>query len=343
MKNIVFRVDASAVIGYGHIARCISLAEYCKSKSVDCVFVLRASDEKIPALLRQKELRCIVISEESDIYAINTEQTVKILILDVHTPALFPTEDAYHTYISALKENGFKVAAFEEMQDNVFPSDLVIIPYIGAEKMGYADNSSTKYLLGPQYFIFRQEFLDASRIQVKDSVRNIFICMGGSDPDLLTEKVLSYLVTYPAVYKLSIVFAQLSEERRAGIENILQGYAGTYQLLTAPPSVSAAMLDSDIGINNSGLIKYETSMIGLPCITMSNPPEHEHLMNLFAEQQTILHLGIARKVSESIFHDALTRLSNDCNMRRRMSANGVSLFDGHGAERIYENLLQLKN
>ena len=310
---------------------------------MDCVFVLRASDEKIPGMLQSKNLRFVVINDEDDIKHIDTNQYGRIIVLDVHTPVLFPTEDTYHSYISRLKKNGFTVAAFEEMTGNVFPSDLVIIPYVGAEKMGYADTDSTKYLLGPQYFIFRQEFLDSPKVVVKEPVQNIFICMGGSDPDGLTEMILSYIVDYPAAYRLNIVFAQLSETRRTGITEILQAYMGTYQLLIAPPSMSAMMLDSDIGIVNSGLIKYETSLIGLPCITISNQPAHELLMNLFAEQQATFHLGLAKEVTEKIFHDQLVCLSNDSDRRRRMSQKGVSLFDGHGIERIYESLLQLKN
>lgn len=342
MRKILFRVDASVVMGYGHILRCISLANYCIERSIPCLFILKDSDEKVEAILQNNDLAYKIIRDESDILKIDEDQPGRIVVLDVNNPVLFKKGNDYSSYISLLKQNSFTVVAFEEMTEDVFPSNLVIIPYVGADVTKHGDTADTKYLLGPSFFVFREEFLNAPKFIINDTVKDIFICMGGSDPDMLTEKILAWIAAYPLGFNLNIVFARLSDVRKTTIEKILQGYKGAYQIHVDPSFISSIIASSDMGIINSGLIKYETSVLGLPCITVSNEMAHEPIMKLFGENESIYHLGLAGQVSEKLLHEAISCMTGDSNRRKIMSQKCITMFDGKGKERIYANLLQLK-
>jgi len=325
------------------MVRCMNLAKYCIDRSIHCLFILKDSDEGVKTMLSQNKLAYTMLKQESDILSIDEGEQDRIVVLDINNPVLFKTVNDYRSYISLLQQNDFSVAAFEEMTENIFASNLVIIPYVGADVIKHKDNAGTKYLLGPAYFVFREEFLKSPKVVINDTVKNIFICMGGSDPDRKTEKILTWLAGYRLVFNLNIVFARLSDERMATIEKILQRYKGNYQIHVDPPLISSIIGASDLGIINSGLIKYETSILGLPCITVSNEAAHESIMKLFAENAGIFHLGLAGQVSEKIFYEAISTMTGDVNRRKKMSQKCLAMFDGKGIERIYANLLQLKN
>ena len=341
MRKILFRVDASVKIGYGHLIRCTCIALYAKEHSVDCLFILKNSDENVQEMLREKDLEYIIITKEADLLEIKNGD--KILVVDVNNPVLFKETGEYKNYLLFLKEKGFKIVLFEDFVKDVFPADLVIIPYVNAEDLGYNNTPGTQYLLGPDYFVFRAEFALSPKVVIREEVKNIFVCMGGSDPGKLTEKITRQFAGYPNAFHLNIVFAQLDDARRENLESLLHAYKGSYKILINPPFISSVMRNSDLGIINSGLIKYETCVMGLPCISLSNNTFQEKMMQVFADKNILCHIGIASEVTDQMFYTALDSIVRDREKRSTVSQNSLRLCDGKGVERIFEKMQNLKN
>lgn len=295
----------------------------------------------VHAMLAKEGIEYQQIHEEENICKLKNYSSM--LVIDANTKALFPTIEDYKQYLFFVKQNGFTTIVFEEFTDDVFPSDMVIIPYLGAETLACPNKDSVKYLLGPEYFVFREEFIVSPKVNIKGTVKNIMVCMGGSDPLQLTEKVTGFFLNYPVPFHLTIVFAALDEERKEKLNAMLTSYAGSYEILVNPAAISAVMLASDLGVINSGLIKYETCVMGLPCISLSNNPEHEPLMELFAKKEMIRHLGIAASIDDKQFSDSLSSLINSKSERKRLSDNALKMFDGKGIERIFTAIENLKN
>ena len=44
--RVVFRVDASAEVGFGHLSRCINLAEVLRSRGIQVLFICRDDEAK---------------------------------------------------------------------------------------------------------------------------------------------------------------------------------------------------------------------------------------------------------------------------------------------------------
>jgi UDP-2,4-diacetamido-2,4,6-trideoxy-beta-L-altropyranose hydrolase len=341
LRKILFRVDASVQIGYGHLTRCICLALFAREHGVDCLFVLKDSDQSVQQLVSEKGFECKRIANETDLLEMKGDE--QVVVLDVHNPVLFGETDAYKKYLLSLKEKGFHTLLFEDFIKDVFPGDIVVIPYLNAESLGHVNTSGTQYLLGPGYFVFREEFVRSSKVIIRDEVKSIFICMGGSDPEKLTEKITRFLIGYPRGFHLNIVFARLDEGRKQNLESILQSYKGSYTIFIDPLLISAIMLVSDLGIVNSGLIKYETCVMGLPCISISNNAFEENLMQFFAEKNVLIHLGIASDITGKVFNEGIDSMVNHKKERLLVSNNSLRLFDGKGVERIFNAMKNLKN
>lgn len=292
-------------------------------------------------MLGKKDLEYQMIVAEESICGMKSYSNR--IVIDANTPVLFSTAEKYKQYLSFVKQNDFTAIVFEEFTNDLFPSDMVIIPYLGAETLDYPNKDSVRYLLGPDYFVFREEFIASPKVNINETVKNIMVCMGGSDPLQLTEKVTGFFLNYPVPFHLTILFAALDEERKEKLNTMLTSYAGSYEILVNPAAISAVMLASDLGVINSGLIKYETCVMGLPCISLSNNAEHEPFMQLFAEKEVISHLGIANEIDYRQFSTALSLLVNSKAERKRLSDKALGMFDGKGIERIFTEIENLKN
>ncbi len=341
MSKLLFRVDGSTQIGYGHLIRCICLANYSRKKGKECLFILRLSDQKVESLLDREKLSYLVIRTESDI--VSQKEPGTKLILDINNKVLFEGASAYNDHLSFLKKAGFLTIVFEEFTQDPFPSDMIVIPYVGAEEFIQSTSFSSRYLLGPDYFIFRDEFLISPVVVIREEVKTLFICMGGTDPEKTTEKIIGFLLKYPKTFSLKIVFAAIHKKREDVLRKLLQSYNNSYEILISPSSISAIMVSSDLGIINSGLIKYETCMLGLPCISLSNSESHESVMHLFAERKLLKHMGITDKIAYEDFVFSFSSLVNDQAERIQISDHSRRMFDGKGIERVFTEIENLKN
>ena len=343
--RVLIRVDASIEIGYGHLVRCVSIAEYFQLFSFNCIFVHKKSKEGNTITVKDigGNFDYKIISSENEIenYYIIGEKN--LILLDVNNVPLFPKKQEYSKYINYLKKSNFIVVSFEEFIQRKINSDILIIPYVGASRLYNDVELSGKLLLGQKYFVFRNEFILSKKVSIKAKVKNIFICMGGSDPNLLTEKYLSYIVKSNENLNLNIVFAQLDNLRIGKIRRSLTSYNGTYVIHVNPINLASIILDCDIGVINSGLIKYETALLGLPCLCVSNNAKHEKIMQKFINQIDFIHLGVTDKISESFFINSLCRLMNDKMMRKKINLNCLKSFDGNGVKRIFKNVRNLIN
>lgn len=338
--RLLIRVDASIKIGYGHLVRCISIAEYFKNFSFDCIFIHKKNEDGNTITVKDlgSNFDYKIISRENEIKNFYLKDEKNLILLDINNVSLFPKKQEYPRLINNLKKSNFFVVSFEEFEQRIINSDIIIIPYVGASRLYDKVELSGKLLLGEKYFIFRNEFILSKKVAVKPIVEDIFICMGGSDPDLLTEKYLSYIIRNNINLNLNIVFAQLDSVRIDVIHRSLSSYKGRYVIHVNPDNLACIINNCDIGIINSGLIKYETALLGLPCLCVSNNTKHEKIMQDFVNKIEFIHLGFTDNISESFFIKSLNNLMNDKIMREKINSICLKYFDGKGVKRIFKNV-----
>lgn len=183
-QKVYIRADGSANTGLGHIVRCISLAHMLKSD-----FSIYFSVLDIPDSLKSEINQCgwdvTVIEKESDF--INELTGNEIVVLDGYQ---FDSN-----YQRQIKHIGSKLVFIDDLHNQHFYADLVINHAPGVTVEDYDGESYTKYLLGLDYALLRPEFLNnnSQEINKSNSIKNVFICFGGSDFKNLTAKVLSWL------------------------------------------------------------------------------------------------------------------------------------------------------
>lgn len=345
MIRIFIRVDASTQIGYGHLTRCICIADYFRSRAAECIFLIKESGKEIEEIIsHQHSYRYLRLQEEKDIIQLMKTHRPHVVLLDVNTPVVFETRESYRNYTFLLTSHAKCVTvSFEEFEEDEYLTDMVIIPYVGADRLFNRYEICENYLLGEKYFIFRDEFLTASKAVIRQEVDRVFICMGGSDPNKLTEKCINLLIMSGFRFRIRVFFSKLETHRRHLIEELLLQYEGGGEVIVNGQNLADEMSSCDLGIVNSGLIKYETSMLGLPCIAICNGQEHELVMRFFEQEAAIVQIGSLDGSQETAFINELKRLTADYSVRKKMFEINTTLFDGLGLVRVYDRIIHLVN
>lgn len=266
------------------------------------------------------------------------DNKIKIVLLDINNYVTFRNLDEYKIYLDKLKKLPLFLISFEDFKDYPCASDIVIIPYLGAEGIKLHNKHTCKYLLGPKYFILRDEFLKIKQVAIRKKVESILITMGGSDPKGITMKVLKALDSTDIEVKLNVVIGKFSQISKNNVKKVLRNYKGKNSIAKDLNNIAQIMSESDIAIINSGLTKYEISATGLPGIVISNNEKQCKTMNEFAKCGSVIHLGEVNAVQTHQITYAVRTLINNYNKRKQMSDIGKSLIDGKAMDRIFSEI-----
>lgn len=321
--------------------RCVDFANHALEKGANPVFLSCT----IPAkkIIETKGFRCFLIAKSfkyacKEIKIIKNNYNAKTILLDINYWSSIKQKHQYFDFLKDLKALDFFLITFEDLSTDVFPADIVIIPYVGGEALSFHKSVESQYLLGPKFFQVREEFLNIKINKLHHSVDNILITMGGSDENQMTAKVVKALSKSKLNVHLIIVLGSLAQVTNVQVNAFLSNYNGSFEVINDAQNMAELMNKSQLAITNSGLTKYEMGYMGLPAIVISNNSKHASLMDDYTSYGSVVHLGDNKDVTEEVIIDAVTKLIKDGKNREKMSKSGRRLVDGKGVEKIYNSI-----
>lgn len=350
---VIFRVDGSHRIGLGHVMRCIALAEGFEKNGIKSLFIIRDYQPEIFKIIRNNSFIIKIIPKENTFkedvkvtLGFANRYHTKIIILDINNPITMVDLEGYKNYIQTLNRNNLYLIIIGGLQEKrilsgiFLSSGTVIIPYFNAGRIRKTNGVS--YLLGPDYFIFRDDFIKAAKRKrpIVSKAKNVLVTMGGSDPFRLTVKTVKDLVDFcKSSLNLKIAIGPVFDVSiKSDIEKILENYKGNYKLIADSNNMAGLMFWADLVITSGGLTRYEAALIGTPTIVISYDDYQEKIMNDFKKCGCILHLGQAKNVGMGDIGRKVTGLLANSHIRDKMSKKGKALVDGRGVERIISNI-----
>lgn len=224
-RKILFRADGSAAIGLGHVVRSCALANMLRDE-FECWFIIR---DPLPALKEEILKFCTRVIELPANMSVEDEQQAWIGQLRGTEIVVLDGYNFLPAYQQAILQQHAGLVCIDDLHNIQFFSDAVINHAPGINVRDYDIASYTGVFTGPDYVLLRPPFLEAvKRRQRKSTIRNLFICFGGTDYNNLTQKSLGAVMAAGSFEEIHVVTgaAYIHQEH-------LEAFANQYYMANA--------------------------------------------------------------------------------------------------------------
>ena len=362
--KVAIRVDASKMIGNGHVMRCLALAEGLSKLGANVLFITRQNDTSLTHLLENKSIRYKILdsfrcsyNKDSDNLESDLPKHSHWLTVDWHQDAaetqfvlrnqIFDllVVDHYalnHCWESMLRPCVKKIMVIDDLADRRHDCDVILDSVCGRTKTDYSNlsESDCRFLLGTKYTLLRREFYDwrATSLQkrkIKDNVNRILVSMGGVDMNDMTGLVMDQLinVNLPMKCEINIIVGSEYPYFNKLSKKIAKSPVKT-TLDVGVDDMARRIVEADFGIGAFGVSTWERCCLGLPSI------------NIITEKNQTFSAKTLRKekIGEVIFADSLNDelvpaiefAVENLEYRRKLTSRSSELVDGKGVSRVVD-------
>ncbi len=259
-QRVAIYVNGNNTRGIGHIYRALEMADEFYVKP-DVYYDVNQTD---PAVFGKTTHNLIGVDGIADLFERCRGRGYTLFINDILTTSI--------DYMIGLRSvgPGAKIVNFEDDGEGVLKADLVFNAL-------YHDDDLPQVRAGERYYISSKTFLFYRPIEIRESVKRVFISFGGADPQNYSDRLLSIVAADPDKYRdyrFTVVLgrAKLHVEELMGY-NALPNVEVLYDVANMPELMSAC----DVAVTSRGRTGYELAILGIPSIAMAqNHREEKH-------------------------------------------------------------------
>ncbi|MFZ2491216.1 MAG: UDP-2,4-diacetamido-2,4,6-trideoxy-beta-L-altropyranose hydrolase [Thermoanaerobaculia bacterium] len=326
-RRIIFRTAASESVGFGHLRRCLTLAEALRARRSECFFAIHGGAAGVDEARRAgfDAVPVAVDDQGSGVAAGDPDAIVA---------------DSYDFDVAHYR--GFRkltrtLVVLDDGGDRALPADVVINPAADAVR-AYDSSSISVRLLGPKYALLRSSFEAEPCREVRQEVRRILVTLGGGDAFGLSAQIADAVSCFSPRLRVDVVLGPFARED-AALEQLAERRA--VHLHRNPRDMRALMVAADIAISGGGQTTYELAATGTPTVALCLAE------NQRANLQSLAALGILQVVEartadrlRTELIAALAGVISDPERRLKMSGNGRAVVDGKGATRVADAIVE---
>lgn len=372
--KIVFRADASLLMGSGHIMRCLTLADALKAEGADCHFICREhkgnliehvqrSGYRVHRLIATHELALLsphVLAVDMDEHR-PTQQPVHAhwlggsqqqdvaacepILREIQPDWLIVDHYALDTsWETAVKVHCRKLMVIDDLADRRHACQLLLDQTFGRSMEDYKNcvPAHTIVLCGSQYALLRPEFAALRQYSLERrataEVKHLLVSMGGVDNDNATGQVLQALKTFelPANCKITVVMGS-SAPWLADVRQQAASLPWPTDVRVNVSNMAQLMADSDLAIGAAGSSTWERCCLGLPSV-----------MVVLADNQRQVALGLEWTGAVNVLSHSqqilerlpalLTPLVTSSFRRAEMTHKATEISDGSGLTAVKQHM-----
>ncbi len=343
MEQISFgiRADGNVKIGMGHLMRTLSIAIALKEQQINVFYITNDIESK--RFVEERGFSCYLLPNVSDDMECEVEETLAFIKDKQIRLLLVDSYNATEAYISALRSQ-VKVCYVDDLGRMSLPVSALVNYNIYGDNMGYEQfyPSDVTLLLGSKYAPVKPQFSETS-YEVRKTVKNIMITMGGSDSFNITGKLAQELM---AVLDKDVTFTLVCGRFNPHLQTLyaLGKKDPRVNVLTDVTNMWDVMAESDLCISAAGSTMYELCVMGVPTVCCYYVENQRRIAEGFAEQIGLCNAGDFSKEADSVLLricKEIQTLHKDYETRKDLSEKMKQLCDGSGAKRIAEALIAL--
>jgi len=309
-KNILIRVDGYKEIGMGHIYRGLVLANNFIDHNI--VFILSKKSDIGINRIKDSYFQFEIIENNFEIEKHIRKYSANIVINDI-----LNTEERY---IKFLKSLNIRVINYEDLGDGARFSDAVINDLYDKQ------NDYKNFYWGSDYYIIRDEFLLSKPSNFNETVKEILVLFGGTDPCNLTRKIYNITDEFKNInfkFILGMGYPHLGDIEEKDNVSVIQNV----KLMTE------YMKTADIAISSNGRTMLELASMAVPTILLSqNTREETHEFGSI--KNGFLNLGLGKEINDKTIKETISFLVNTPQIRKQMKEEMLKTDLKNGIKRV---------
>lgn len=355
--RVAFRVDASPMIGMGHLMRCLSLADALRQRGAEVHLIARAPSAPIKALIDAAGI-CVHVLPAGTVgfaerrsgaavhadwlgvpWEQDAEQTLDALRglgrSDWLVTDHYALDDRWQRRMRTLAA---RLLVIDDLADRDHDCDLLLDQNLWPQpdrRYRHRVGPATRLMLGPAYALLRAEFaaLHAQANIRPARVECVLVSFGGVDADNLTSTFLRavQMSDFDTVrFDIALTSASLHLDEVARLAQ----QARNVRLHVDTPSIGLRMLEADLGVGAAGVTSLERICLGLPAATVTTADSQVESVEALAAEGLVFYLGPAHALDPQRWERCLRTILDAPGQRQAHSAACLERIDGKGCARV---------
>ena len=328
MKHFVFRLDANARIGTGHLMRCMTIANELDQKFYRCYFICRGLIQPLQALIAGKGYKFYIEDNEKNILEILENLKPDYLIID-HYGLDSKFEKKARPYSK-------QIIVIDDMADRFHICDFLLDQGPLRTKDDYKPwvNSECQLLLGSDYVLIKPDFRQLRKSCITSWEKGL-ISFGGSDPDNITLKILKALDCELKMKNIKwTIISGTANQNWNSLKNFTNQTQMKITLIKQTNKIATLMSNHDFAFGAAGTMAWERACIGLPSITFSIADNQKFGIEVIRQ----FDLGETLDVSEIATNKLMIAMKRLKHQAKNYLNRNQAMVDGLGVERLMRTL-----
>lgn len=332
----VFRVDASLVIGTGHVMRCLTLASKLEEYGWTCVFASQPESIQTVSALVHSSFDIVQMPSDTrkqpGVMQTKFSSGVPLLVVDNYNLSA--------DFERACRPWAEKILVIDDLANRLHDADFLLDQTYGRNTRDYRSMVSHKcrILTGSKYSLLRPEFA-LSRLSAlnkrdanKNQISRVLISLGNNDPDNVTALVLDGICQTDLDLNIDVVLGS-SAPHLSNIRKKLEALPKA-RLLIDVKNMENLMAESDLAIGAGGTTSWERCCLGLPALLITISDNQLLVNKNLAENKAVISLGKHADVTTEIISRRLIELVASPGCLHSMSLVAREVCDGRGVMRV---------
>jgi len=351
-KNALFRVDASAVIGSGHLMRCLTLAKALQQSGWCITFACRAHPGNLIQWLRDQsfdvlELTVPTTNTQAIGYAawlgVTEQQDAAELKQLQQAPVDLLVIDHYS--LSSVFEQamtGFyqKLLVIDDLANRPHHCDYLLDQNLYPQLHSRYDllvNKEAQLLLGPSYVLLRPEFAELKRTADVNKLRFLVFYGGTDELNLTSLTILALQQLQKTDFHADIVIG-LANPHRIELEKRCAEDC-RFRLHKNTPQMAELMSQATLMIGAGGSTHWERCALALPALVVTLAENQVASTLCLADVGACSYIGQGQDLTATQLTQELQQLLDNPEQLQLMSKQAKQLVpQGGGCAAIVDLL-----
>ncbi|WP_431483997.1 UDP-2,4-diacetamido-2,4,6-trideoxy-beta-L-altropyranose hydrolase [Pseudomonas solani] len=344
--RVLIRADASLRIGFGHVMRCLTLADALRDSGCEVLFACAAEPGNALQLIADRGFSTCALPggdlRQSAEAPLPWAADIAALWVALDGAGTFDWCIVDHYGLGAdwqraVRARARQVMVIDDLANRDHDADLLLDQNLTASNRAYAGRlpAPCQSLLGTRFALLRPEFFGGP-IELAGEARRVVVSFGGVDPTKETLKAMEALQGLPA---LEVDF--VAGAANPAWDELVSRCEGqpNWRLHRHLNDFAELLRRADLCIGAGGATSWERAVLGIPTLCIALAENQRPNAEALAEAGAHLYLGESSAVTAADLRAAVQVLAGNLGLRRSLAARSRALVDGMGVGRVLCALL----